>query len=107
DPAVLQRMRECGFNVAGFVPPAALDHCQAAQLKAIVHDPRTSDYDWQAVDADAARARVAELIGEVGDHPAVFGYYLRDEPSAGFFPGLATVSRLVKELHPGAWPYIN
>jgi hypothetical protein len=37
----------------------------------------------------------------------VFGYYLRDEPTATFFPGLAAVSSVVKELHPGAWPYVN
>ena len=48
-----------------------------------------------------------ELISEVRNHPAVFGYYLRDEPTASFFPGLATVSSVVKELHPGVWPYIN
>ncbi len=53
------------------------------------------------------RKRVSELISEVRNHPAVFGYYLRDEPSASFFPGLATVSSVVKELHPGVWPYIN
>jgi len=107
DPAVLQKMRECGFTVAGFVPPEALDACHAAGLKAIVSDARTSDYDWAAVDPAAARARVTELVGQVRNHPAVFGYYLRDEPPASFFPGLAIVSGVVKELHPGAWPYIN
>ena len=54
-----------------------------------------------------ARKRVTELINEVRNHPAVFGYYLRDEPTPSFFPGLAAVSSVVKELHPGAWPYIN
>jgi hypothetical protein len=107
DAAVLAEMRACGFTVAGFVPVAALDACQAAGLKAIVSDPRCADYDWTKVDAAAARRRVAELVGEVRRHPAVFGYYLRDEPTAAFFPGLATVSDVVKELHPGAWPYIN
>ncbi len=107
DPAVFKKMHDCGFTVAGFVPPAALDACYAAGLKAIVSDPRTSGYDWPRVDSKIARARVTELINEVRNHPAVFGYYLRDEPSARFFPGLATVSSVVKELHPGVWPYIN
>ena len=100
-------MRECGLTVAGFVPPEGLDACHAAGLKAIVADTRVSGYEWPAVDADAARAKVTELIAEVRDHPAVFGYYLRDEPTASFFPGLAAVSQVVKEKHPGAWPYIN
>jgi len=107
DPAVLQRIHDCGFTVAGFAPPTALDACQAAGLKAIVSDARTSGYNWTKVDAKSAREKVAELVKEVRHHPAVYGYYLRDEPSASFFPGLATVSGIVKELHPGAWPYIN
>lgn len=107
DLDVLKKMRACGLTVAGFVPPEGLDNCRAAGLKAIVSDARVSGYDWHKVDPVAARARVAELVGRVKDHPAVFGYYLRDEPSADLFPGLATVSGLVKELHPGAWPYIN
>jgi hypothetical protein len=37
----------------------------------------------------------------------VYGYYLRDEPTSSFFPGLAIVSDLVKDQHPGVWPYIN
>lgn len=107
DPAVLQEMRACGLTVAGFVPPAALDNCQAAGLKAIVSDPRVSGYDWTNVDEATARRQVTELVAEVKDHPAVYGYYLRDEPSASFFPGLAKVSNVIQELHPGAWPYIN
>jgi hypothetical protein len=107
DPAVLAKMRDCGLTVAGFVPPAALDACQAAGLKAIVSDARVSGYDWPTVDPKAARAKVTELVAQVRNHPAVYGYYLRDEPPAGFFPGLAAVSSVVKELHPGVWPYIN
>ncbi|HEX3601868.1 MAG TPA: hypothetical protein VHU84_17075, partial [Lacipirellulaceae bacterium] len=107
DPAVLKKMHDCGFTVAGFVPPAALDACQAAGLKGIVSDARTSDYDWTKVNPKIAKERVASLVKEVRNHPAVFGYYLRDEPAASFFPGLATVSSDIKELHPGVWPYIN
>jgi len=107
DPAVLKKMRDCGFTVAGFVPVAALDNCQAALLKGIISDPRCGGYDWQHVDAADARKKLTELVGEVRNHPAMYGYYLRDEPPASFFPGLATVSSIIKELHPGVWPYIN
>jgi len=107
DLPTLKRMRACGLTVAGFVPPAGLDNCHAAGLKAIVSDARLSDYDWTKVDAAAARKRVTELVNQVKAHPAVYGYYLRDEPPAGYFPGLATVADVVRELHPGAWPYIN
>lgn len=107
DPAVLQKMRACGINVAGFVAPSSLDACRDAGLKAIVADRRTTDYDWTKVDPAVARANVEALTKEVKDHPAVFGYLLRDEPSASLFPGLATVAGAVKEFHPGVWPYIN
>lgn len=107
DLAYLKRMRECGFTIAGFLPAAALDNCHTAGLKAIVSEPGTTNYDWRNVaDADAQK-RAAETVAQVRDHPAVFGYYLRDEPPAGMFPGLAKVAAVVKELHPGAWPYIN
>jgi hypothetical protein len=107
DPAVLKEMRECGINVAGFVPVAALDNCHAAGLKAIVTDSRVTGYDWAAVDAAKARENVKSLVAECRNHPAVYGYHLRDEPVASWFPGLKVVSDAVKEFHPGVWPYIN
>ena len=107
DPAALRKMRECGLTIAGFVAPGTLDACRAAGLKAIVSDARASGYDWANVDESQARKNVASLVGKVGRKPAVYGYYLRDEPSAAMFPGLAKVAGLVRELAPGKWPYIN
>jgi hypothetical protein len=107
DPAALRQMRECGLTVAGFVKPDMLNACRAAGLKAIVSDPRVSGYDWGKVDEAKARKDIASLVAKVGRHPAVYGYYLRDEPDAGMFPGLAKVASLIRELSPGKWPYIN
>src|SRR5687768_6725133 len=76
DAAAFRKMRECGLTVAGFVSPKDLDTCEAADLKAIVSDPRVSNYDWAHVDETAARKNVASLVAEVGQHPAVYGYYL-------------------------------
>jgi hypothetical protein len=84
-----------------------LDAIHAAGLKAIVNDARVSGYDWTNVDEITARPKIAALIAETGKHPAVFGYYLRDEPPASFFSGLAKVSALIRELAPDKWPYIN
>lgn len=107
DPAVLKKMRECGLTVVGFASPAQLDLVHAAGMKAIVSDARVGGYDWTNVDADLARKNVKSLIDEVNAHPAVFGYYLRDEPPATFFVGLEKVASVVRELAPGKWPYIN
>src|SRR6266436_3030848 len=70
DPAVLKKMHDYGLTVAGFVPPAALDACQAAGLKAIVSDQRVSGYDWASVDEAIARSNVSNLVAQVGQHPA-------------------------------------
>lgn len=107
DPAVLKKMRDCGLTVAGFVTPKALDACQAAGLKAIVSDPRCANYDWTHVDENVARSNITSLVKEVGKHPAIYGYYLRDEPTSSFFPGLAKVAAQIHELDPGKWAYIN
>jgi hypothetical protein len=107
DLAVLKKMKEAGLTVAGFAAPGTLDACEAAGLKAIVSDPRVGGYDWTKVNPAQARSNLTSLIAAVGDHPAVFGYYLRDEPSTAMFPGLATVASLVREMAPGKWPYIN
>src|SRR5580693_9155267 len=58
DLAVLKKMRECGFTVAGFVSPKTLKLCRKAGLMAIVSDRRTSGYDWTKVDAGVARSNV-------------------------------------------------
>jgi hypothetical protein len=107
DPAVLRKMHECGLTIAGFVKPDGLKACRVAGLKAIVSDPRVSDYDWAKVDEAKARKNVASLVAQVGRNPAAYGYYLRDEPGADMFPGLAKVAHLIREFSPGKWPYIN
>lgn len=107
DPEVLKKIHECGFTVAGFVPPSALDACAAAGLKAIVSDAQASDYDWAAVDETKARKNISNLVAQVNANPAVFGYYLRDEPPAAWFPELEKVASTIRALAPGKWPYIN
>jgi hypothetical protein len=107
DPVVLKRMKECGLTVAGFVAPGTLDACEAAGLKAIVSDARTTSYDWTKVDATIARSNVMSIVKETGKHPAVYGYYLRDEPGADFFVGLAKVTSPLREFAPGKLAYMN
>ena len=95
-------MHDCGLTVAGFVSPKDLDLVYAAGLKAIVNDPRVGGYDWNNVDAETARKNVKSLIDEVNQHPAVFGYYLRDEPPGAMFAGLEKVASVIRELAPDA-----
>ena len=107
DAAAFKKMRDCGITVAGFVAAKDLDLCHAAGLKAILYDPRASGYDWKNVDETVARKKIAALVADTASHPALYGYYLIDEPNAGLFPGLAKVSSLIRELAPAQWAYIN
>src|SRR5215471_19451164 len=72
DLAVLARIRDCGFTLAGFVPVSGLSNCQAAGLKAIVSDARTSGYEWASVEASVARSNVTAVIAATAKNPAVF-----------------------------------
>lgn len=107
EPQKLKRMRECGFTIAGFAKPEELDACHQADLQAIVSDPRCQGYDWLKVAPAQARKNAKSLVAQVKDHPAVYGYHLRDEPSAAWFKGLATVADSFRKLDPDRWPYIN
>lgn len=108
DPEILRGIKECGFNLAGFVSPDGLDQVRDAGLKCLVMDPsiRVGDAETK-LDRSEIDKRVAAMVKRVGDHPAVFGYYLRDEPGADLYPGLAAWADSVKKADPDAVAYIN
>lgn len=104
----LETIRDCGFNLAGFVAPDHLDAVAAARLKAIVSDPEThvSDAAAQLEDTEI-EGRVNALVARVGGHPALFGYYLRDEPGANAYPGLGKWKAAFQKADPEGLAYIN
>ena len=105
--AALEKMRECGITVAGFVPLKSLDLVGEAGLKAVVADQRLSGHDWRKPDEAAIRRGIAEVMTAVGDHPAALGFYIKDEPSAEEFAGLRVAVDEVQRRAPRHWPYIN
>ncbi len=108
DEATLQKMADCGINMVAFVPPKALDACAKVGIKAIVYQEGITPLRWdQPFNAEPANRALPDLIKQVNNHPAVFGYHLKDEPGGDQFAELAKASALVKELAPGKWPYIN
>ncbi len=107
NPEVLRGMKECGLNLAGFVKPEDLDRVHQAGLRAFVYDPRTYSYDFRNVDEEKARQNAASLVKEVGGHPALAGYCIKDEPHLEEFPGLASVARAYTETDPDHLSYIN
>jgi hypothetical protein len=108
DVEVLREIRECGFNIAGFVAPEHLDAVSEAGLQAIVSYGPTHVSDGH-IDRDEASIReaVQALVDRTAGHPAVFGYYLRDEPNARMFPALGRYVEAFRQAAPEARPYIN
>ena len=108
DEDTLQKMADCGINMVAFVPPEALDACQKVGIRAIVYQKGITPARWdQAFNAAEANVALPALLKKVNDHPAVFGYHLKDEPGADQFAELGKSVELVKKLAPGKWPYIN
>ena len=108
DEETLAKMAECGINSVAFVPEKMLDACQKHGIKAILYDPTLAGERWDAAfDADRAVAALPELLKRVNHHPAVWGYHLKDEPSADMYPALGRVAEEMRRLAPGKWPYIN
>ena len=104
---LLKEMHLAGVNMVAFVPPKLLDACQKYQLKAILFDDRVTGAFDAPFDSKKANAILPDLIKKYNKHPAVYGYHLKDEPGPDQFPELAKSVKLVKELAPGKWPYIN
>ena len=90
DPKVLESMRDCGINSVAFVRPKMLDTCSRYGIKAIVFDERLAGGLWsKPFDGDLFRRNFAELLKEVGNHPAIYGFHIKDEPNAKEYPELA------------------
>lgn len=108
DEDTLVKMADCGINSVAFVPESMLDACHKHGIKAILYDPALAGERWNEMfDADRAVKALPELVKRVNDHPALWGYHLKDEPSALMYPALARAADEVRKLAPGKWPYIN
>lgn len=108
DEETLKKMADCGINLVAFVPPQALDACQKLGVKAIVYEEGIGPAKWdQPFNGDQAVKALPDLIKRVNDHPAVYGYHIKDEPDHSQFPELAKAVTLVHDLAPGKWAYIN
>jgi hypothetical protein len=107
DRAVIDKIKDCGFTIAGFVSPETLQTCRKAGIRAIVSDARINKYDWARLDENTARSNALAAIRAVRKNPSLYGYYLRDEPGADMFSGLGAMASLVRQEAPGAWAYIN
>lgn len=82
----------------------ALDLCKANGVKAMIIDgrvmakgPRDSDFE----------SNLDSLIADYGSHPALWGYYVHDEPNSSLFLKLGAVNKHLLKKDPAHTPYIN
>ncbi len=101
--AVAQQMAAGGFNVV-WCSEQQLDTAQQHGLRAQLSDGLLSP---ATLDDPAAREKLDALIARVRNHPALYSYFLTDEPSAAAFPALGKLVAYLRERDPAHLAYIN
>jgi hypothetical protein len=105
-----QTIRDCnftwamsaGYDVAG--NRQMLDYCRQVGLKAMVLDGRLN---WQIVLGDNWRDTIRQMVTDYGSHPALYGYFIQDEPNYTNFQALGQISQELQKQDPRHLPYIN
>ena len=101
-PAVAKKLADGGFNLVWCMSVADLDTAHAQGLRGmtqfvrpeLLHHPD----QWAYLDAN---------IDIVKDHPAMYAYYVVDEPSAKEFPALGRLVAYIRKRDPKHLVYIN
>jgi hypothetical protein len=81
-----------------------LDVCQQLGMKALIADARMVTAIGKSAQA---KAQLDAIVRDYSDHPALFGYYIVDEPSASQFEGLAEVNAYLHSHDPKHPGFIN
>ncbi len=84
-----------------------LDAAADANIKMIVCDRRGYWTQLTRGGEDAYRRDFEAAVAEFGDHPAVFGFHVGDEPEAAAFPDACRAQRLQKVVAPQLVPFLN
>ncbi len=100
---VARQMAEGGFNVV-WCSEQQLDTAHRHGLRAQLTDGLLSP---ATLDDPAARDKLDALIERVRNHPALYCYFITDEPSAGAFPDLGRLVAYLRERDPAHYAYIN
>ncbi len=108
-----RQVKEAGFTLIG--PPGTdtptveenqqlLRICEKVGLKACIQDARMRDC---VLAKDGWEDQLEALVADYKDYPALYSYYVTDEPSASLFPQLARIASGIDALDPKHPAYIN
>lgn len=96
------KLADSGFNLVWCQSVADLDTAHAHGLRGMVQT-----IDPTHIDDPQRREGLAANIDMVKDHPAMYAYYIDDEPSATEFPALGRLIAFIRERDPKHLAYIN
>jgi Beta-galactosidase len=101
--ATARQMAEGGWNLV-WCGEKDLDLVRRHGLRGQLQDPLLAP---ATLDDAAQREKLDALIARVKDHPALYAYFITDEPSASAFPGLGRLVAYLRERDPRHFAYIN
>lgn len=110
--ASFQEIKDAHFNVAMFDGgsfagnKSALDLCQQVGIKGLVMDSRLYSLQYHPGNPHFP-AYMDSVINDYKSHPALWGYYIGDEPSASCFEILGGVFDYLAAKSPDHIAYIN
>ena len=84
-----------------------LDAAAARDISVILCDRRA---DWRHLTKygeEAYRRDMQEAVRQIGEHPAIAGFHVGDEPDKAAFVDACRAHRIQKELAPGLTPFLN
>lgn len=101
--ATAQQMKEGGFNLV-WCSEKELDVAQRHGLRAQLTDPLLAP---SSLDDPAKRGSLDALIARVRQNPALYSYFITDEPCATNFPALGRLVGYLRTNDPAHLAYIN
>ena len=101
--AAAQQMAEGGWNLV-WCTEKELDVAKRHGLRAQLHDPLLSP---DSLKNPSQQAKLDALIDRVRNHPALYSYFIVDEPSAAAFPALGKMVAFLRTRDPVHLAYIN
>lgn len=101
--ALATQLAEGGWNLV-WAREAELDVAAKHGLRAQLQDPLLTP---ESLDNADRRLQLDALIERVRKHPALYNYFLRDEPNAKDFAALGRLVAYLRQRDPAHFAYIN
>ena len=107
--ATAKQIADGGFNFTNLCPEQSLDIASKYGMRALLYAEilRGEDLFGNPMTDPAEIAQIDALVERVKDHPAMYLYYVCDEPRASSFPALGKLLAHLRERDPAHAAFIN